>query len=377
MKILHIIDSTGLYGAEIMLLNLMEEQRQMNLSPILLSINDFESSKSAIEVESAKKGFPTVKMAIKKGFSLKGALDIARFAQKNQISLFHSHGYKVNILLGSLPKCIRKKPIVSTLHGWISVKRFSRMWFYEAIDKLILHKIDGVVQVNSAPRDEKDDSSVDKTNKYIVNNGIPELEFDSASISQSDPVVSHFCKEGFVIGTISRLSEEKGLNYLVEAMRLLLSHNGNFKVIIIGEGPQKEILQAMINNYGLAKSILLAGYRNQAFNYLPLLDAFVLPSLTEGLPITVLEAMQAKVPIIATRVGGIPDVLGHGKLGILVEPGNSAALAEAISFVSSNTTKIYEMCNNARKVVLEKYSSKRMAENYLKVYKTVLMKWGN
>jgi glycosyltransferase involved in cell wall biosynthesis len=374
MKILHTIDSTGLYGAEIMLLNLMEEQRQMNLSPILLSINDFDSGKSAIEVESIKRGFQTIKIAIKKGFSLKGAMNMARVAQENQISLFHSHGYKVNILLGCLPKFIRKKPVVTTLHGWLGVKRFSRMWFYETVDSLILHRLDAVVQVRTYKGESKELAYRGTRNTYTVNNGIPELVFDPASISHSDPVVNDFCKDGFIIGTICRLSAEKGLDYLIESMRLLLSHKANYKAIIIGEGPQKKILQSKIDNYGLARKVLIAGYRDQAFNYLPLFDVFVLPSLTEGLPITILEAMQANTPIIATRVGGIPDVLGNGAFGIVVEPGNSAALAEAISYVSSNPVKINEMSNDARKAVLEKYSSRRMAEGYLKVYEAVLGK---
>jgi len=374
MKILHTIDSTGLYGAEIMLLNLMEEQRQMNLSPILLSINDFDSGKSAIEVESIKRGFQTIKIAIKKGFSLKGAMNIAHVAQENQISLFHSHGYKVNILLGCLPKFIRKRPVVTTLHGWLGVKRFSRMWFYETVDSLILHRLDAVVQVRTYKGESKELAYRGTRNTYTVNNGIPELVFDLASIGHSDPVVNDFCKDGFIIGTICRLSAEKGLDYLIESMRLLLSHEANYKAVIIGEGPQKKILQSKIDSYGLARKVLIAGYRNQAFNYLPLFDVFVLPSLTEGLPITILEAMQANTPIVATRVGGIPDVLGNGAFGIIVEPGNSAALAEAISYVSSNPERINEMSNDARKTVLEKYSSRRMAEGYLKVYEAVLGK---
>jgi len=377
MKILHIIDSAGLYGAEIMLLTLMDEQRKMNLTPVLLSTNEFEISKSAIEAESAKRGFQTVKIPTKQGYSLTGALNIARFAHENGASLFHSHGYKINILLGSLPKFIRKKPVVTTLHGWISVKRFSRMWLYEAVDNLALHRLDAVVRVTSSRRDGEDIPSNDKINTYTVNNGIPELAFDSAYIKQSDSVVSDFCKDGFIIGTICRLSAEKGLDYLVDAVRLLFSHKENYKAIIIGEGPQKDALQTKINRSGLADRILLTGYRNQAFRYLPLFSVFVLPSLTEGLPITVLEAMQAKVPIVATQVGGIPAVLGHGKFGSIVRPGNAAALAEAISFVLSNRIQIDAMCNDARNVALEKYSSRRMAENYLKIYETVLRKWRN
>ncbi len=376
MKILHIMDSAGLYGAEIMLLNLMEEQRRMNLSPILLSINDLEHSKSAIEVESRKRGFQTVKVPIASGYSLRGALDIVKAGRENDVTLFHSHGFKANILLGFLPKFIRNKPIVSTLHGYISVKFLSRMRIYEFMDALALRRIDAVVRVAASSRTDARYPSRRNTHNYIINNGIPELIFDSSSIHQSDSAVSAFCKDGFILGTICRLSEEKGVDYLVEAMRLLSDRNRTVKAIIIGEGPQRDSLQDKISLYGLNDRILLAGYKDQAYHYLPLFDAFVLPSLTEGLPITILEAMQAKVPVIATDVGGVPDVLGHGKFGILVRSADAPALAEAITEVSSGTSRMSTMCADAHATALERYSSKRMAENYLKVYETVLRKWG-
>ncbi len=370
------MDSAGLYGAEIMLLNLMEEQRRMNLSPILLSINDLEHSKSAIEVESRKRGFQTVKVPIASGYSLKGALDIVKAGRENEVTLFHSHGFKANILLGFLPKIIRNRPIVSTLHGYISVKLFSRMRIYEFMDALALRRIDAVVRVSTSSQKDARYPSRQNNHNYIINNGIPELAFDPSSVHQSDSAVSVFCKDGFILGTICRLSQEKGVDYFVEAMHLLSSRNKSVKAIVIGEGPERDSLQTKINQYGLADRVLLAGYKDQAYNYLPLFDAFVLPSLTEGLPITILEAMQAKVPVIATDVGGVPDVLGHGKFGIIVRSADAPALAEAITEVSSGTPQMNAMCADARATALDRYSSKRMAENYLKVYETVLAKWG-
>ncbi len=370
------MDSAGLYGAEIMLLNLMEEQRRMNLSPILLSINDLDYSKSAIELESRKRGFQTVKVPIASGYSLQGALDIVKAGRENDVALFHSHGFKANILLGFLPKFIRNKPVVSTLHGYISVKFFSRMRIYEFMDALALRRIDAVVRVSASPRTDARYPSQQNSGNYIINNGIPELVFDSSSIRQSDSAMSAFCSDGFILGTICRLSPEKGIDYLVEAMHLLSGRDKTLKAIIIGEGPQRDSLQTKINQYGLAERILLAGYKDQAYKYLPLFNAFVLPSLTEGLPITILEAMQAEVPVIATDVGGVPDVLGHGKFGIIVRSADAPALAEAITEVSSETPQMNAMCADARATALDRYSSKRMAENYLKVYETVLAKWG-
>jgi glycosyltransferase involved in cell wall biosynthesis len=179
-----------------------------------------------------------------------------------------------------------------------------------------------------------------------------------------------------VIGTIARLSEEKGQNHLIAALRILSRQNDAFKAVIIGEGPERQALQTMANDAGLSGRILFAGYRKQAFQYLKHFDVFVLPSLTEGLPITILEAMQAEVPIIATRVGGIPVALENGKSGILVEPGNPNALADAVTRVWSDPQGAAERGKLARESALKKYSSRRMAEDYLRVYERVLREGG-
>lgn len=371
MRILHVIDSAGLYGAEIMLLNLMKEQQQMNLNPMLLSIEDINgNSEGSLKEEAVKRGLNAERLALSRGYSIANGLKISRFAVGNRMDIIHSHGYKANILLGSLPKSLRKIPVMSTIHGWTSTKMFSKIWLYTLFDKICLRRMDAVVNVNSfAP------VVGGSAERFVIENGIDELKFNPKHILQSDPKINNFCKDSFVIGVLSRLSNEKGLIYLIEAMRLLSDSIKNIKLVIIGEGPLRGFLQDNILKHGLSDKVLLAGYRNNAYNYLPLFNVFALPSLTEGLPITILEAMQAGVPIVASGVGGIPDVLGKGKYGITVEPANPKALAEAILYVYLNPDLPKEMGKKARQAVLKKYSSRRMAEDYLKVYESILNKW--
>jgi glycosyltransferase involved in cell wall biosynthesis len=377
MKILHVIDSDGLYGAEIMLLNLMEEQQRMNLTPVLLNICDLVGNENMMHEEIRKRKLTAIHFNMKRGYSLKSALKLIRMAREAKITIIHSHGYKGDILIGSLPKHIRNIPMVRTQHGRTSTKTLSKIWLYEVLDKLILRRMDAVVHVNnSVPRRVNGRNLVGIKN-FIIENGIPELRFDPDSAFQSDPAVREFCKDSFVIGTICRLSEEKGLGHLIAALRTLSDQYVNFKVVIIGEGPQRRTLEAIISDAGLSQKILLAGYRNSAYHYLPNFNVFVLPSLTEGLPITILEAMQAEVPIIATRVGGIPAVLENGKLGTLIKPEDPKALADAITHIWSDPMASMEMSKNARKVAITKYSSRRMAEDYMRVYETILTNWRN
>lgn len=372
MKILHIIDSTGFYGAESMLLTLMEEQQRRGLFPTLLSTNDPHGGDNAIEVESKKRGLATTQIIVRKGFSVKSALRILAYAHDNAFDIIHSHGYKINILLGFLPRFVRKIPIVSTVHGYMSVRRYSKMWFYKIIDRIALARLDARVHVYSSATMKADGTSPKKPHTHVVHNGIPELRFDHDSRIKADPDIAAFCSDGFVIGTLCRLSPEKGLDCLIQAIQSLAHGAGGIKALVIGEGPQRASLQKMIDDAKLSHTILLAGYRTQAYDYLPLFKAFVLPSLTEGLPITILEAMQANVPIIATRVGGIPEALEYGAAGILIDPGNPTALADAINRIQSEPKKARDMAARARSRALQMYSCEKMAEEYLTLYQHVL-----
>lgn len=368
MKILHVIDSDGIYGAEVMLLNLMKEQQAMGLEPLLMSIEDPAKTKEySLAEEAIKIGLKAIRLYLDRRFSFSNSNTILRIAAKREIDIIHSHGYKGNILLGSLSRYKREIPVISTIHGWTAVKKFSKIWFYSILDRFFLKRLDAIVYVNKQML-----NVIRHKNAYVVENGIPEQEFDSSSLETYDPEIYSFCKEGFVIGCISRLSEEKGLLYLLEAMQVLSRMNVDFKAIIIGEGPQKTLLQETLKKLNLSNRVIITGYRSKAYNYLPLFNVFVLPSLTEGLPITILEAMQARVPIVATNVGGIPDVLENGKGGVIIESGNSGVLTDAILYVKTNSIIAAKMTKRAQENVLNNYSSKGMAENYLKSYKSVL-----
>lgn len=368
MKILHIIDSDGIYGAEIMLLNLMEEQVKLGLNPILLSI---ESAKhddvSDIFVEAEKNGLTANRMGLNRGFSLKGANAIIEHAVTQRVDIIHSHSYKSNILLGFLSHKIRKLPVISTVHGWTSVNFFSKIGIYTILDKMAIKKLDGVVYVNPIM-----DNVIGHKNSYHIANGIRIHEFDKNKIT--DEFLIKNTEKEFIIGAISRLSEEKGIIYLLKAAQEIINKNKYVKLAIIGDGPLKQIFKSFIKENGLNNNISIMGYKAAAFKYLKNFDVFVLPSLTEGLPITILEAMQAEIPIVGTNVGAVPDVLGYGKYGLLVKSGNSRLLVEAISQVISSPDLSLKIAKKARKYMLDNYSSYKMAVSYMNVYKELIEK---
>jgi len=371
MKITHIIDSNGMYGAEVMLLNLMEEQAKLGHEPVLLSIEGSEVGGFSLAGEAAKKGLKAVKLEVRKGFSIEGIRSIIKISKENNTDIIHSHGYKGNILIGAVPRFIRKIPAISTIHGWTAVTRLSKIWLYTILDKFFLKRLEAIVFVNPL-----NTIHIRHSSAFCVENGIPSIKCDPDSIVSDDQYLYKFKeKDIYCIGCISRLSEEKGIGILIDSVVALNKRGIDFRLVIIGDGELYQELRAKVSKLGIENNVCFTGYRKYAYNYLPLFDVFVLPSLTEGLPITILEAMQAKVPIIATRVGAIPGVLDSGNSGMIVEPGNIDALANALINVWECPEEAKNRASKASIDVSRRYSSDRMAEDYIKIYHAVLKKW--
>ena len=174
----------------------------------------------------------------------------------------------------------------------------------------------------------------------------------------------------FLIGTIAELTKNKGHEYLLDALALVRAHGIRVRAIWIGEGELQEMLKKKIQVRGLEKTIFLAGFLDDARKYLSAFDAFVLPSLKEGTPYTILEAMYAGIPIIATRTGGISDLIQDDKTGILVRPADTDALARAIERASRNAQERESLAKNASAVVQMDYTLERMLSATKKIYES-------
>jgi glycosyltransferase involved in cell wall biosynthesis len=374
MKILHIIDSGGLYGAEIVLLNLVDEQKQIGLKPAIASIGEKGISDKPFETEALKRGADIVKFRMFSGPNFLGMRQILRYAQVERFDILHSHGYKGNVAFGFIPRRMRKLPLISTLHGYTSTAGLSKNRIYEWLDLKSMKYIDAVVLVNSGMLSDPRINKTKDIDYHIVNNGIPisdPVTVDSIN-QQLDKEIVDFCSHGFNVGSIGRLSAEKGHRHLLSALKLLLLQGIDAKVIIIGEGRERESLGRQATESGLKDRVLMPGYKKNAKNYLACFDAFVLPSLTEGLPITLLEAMKAGIPIVATKVGGIPEVLDNGACGLIIEPCKPDLLAQGLSTIFYNGSNVSQMAERACQRVKNNYSARAMAEGYLRIYEKIL-----
>jgi glycosyltransferase involved in cell wall biosynthesis len=378
MKILHLIDSGGLYGAEMMLMSLASEQLQLGHHPVIGSIRKPGLPEKPIEEEARRRGLEVIAFPMRPGPNPFGASRLLAFARKLDIDIIHSHGYKTNIMLGLLPSWLRRIPIISTLHGWTSTGRWTKMRLNEELDALSLRFVDKIVLVNQGMLEKPKIRSLPQKNLCIVNNGI-EVAGSGAS-SRGSAIgevgiseIRTFCDGGAVVASIGRLSEEKGFSYLVEAVQRVRQEIGeDVRLLLVGDGPLRGELQRQADESGLHENFLITGYLKNARDLLGFADIYAISSLTEGLPITLLEAMASKTPVIATAVGGIPYVVQDEREALLVKPQDVQALAQAIIKLIRDDSLAACLAENALLKVAEEYSSNLMAEKYLGLYRDVL-----
>jgi len=176
-----------------------------------------------------------------------------------------------------------------------------------------------------------------------------------------------------VVGTVANFYKSKGLNYLIEAFHILrsdfhYSRSDLLKFLIIGEGKERKKLESLIKKYNLENQVFLIGKVPDAQQYLKAFDVFVLPSLKEGFPWVIIEAMAAQSAIIATKVGAIPEIIENKLDGLLIEPENSQKLAEKIAFLLKNPRVRENLGKKAREEVKQNFSLEKMLKETEKVF---------
>lgn len=362
--ILHLISSAGFYGAERMLTALALEQKKAGLNPIIGVLKN--SRNPHLEVaERAQEGGLEVEILECRGLVDSNTLkELRALVRSRSASLVHSHGYKTNIFSHLALRTLRA-PRIATCHGTriLSLK----LSFYNHLDRRLLRYFDRVVCVSPDLKEQVVDSGTPAEKVSVIYNGIDLKEFNALPVSGGRESLQ-FHPEDIIIGTIAALSPEKGHRYLIEAVASVCRNIPSIRLVFVGDGPLADDLKAMVRDAGLENKVKFTGVRRDIGALLHAFDIFVLPSLQEGLPMALLEAMSAGRAVIATEVGAIPQVIANLTDGLLVPSGKSAALAEALAKLAIEPDMRQSLGTRAREKITLEFSAKRMAEEYSQVY---------
>ncbi|MCE9534720.1 MAG: glycosyltransferase [Planctomycetes bacterium] len=277
-------------------------------------------------------------------------LDICR---RENVQVWHGHDYKTNAL-GVVLKRFWPMRLVTTVHGWVQHTR--RTPLYYLIDRLSLRFYERVFCVSDDLFSACRKAGVPSSRCVLLENGIDLNDFrrthtiDAAKRAQGIP------SQRFLIGAAGRLSAEKGFDLLIRAVDRLLTSGLDVELRIAGEGNEQAALQKLIDELGRGERIRLLGYCSDLRRLYEAMDIFALSSLREGLPNVLLEAMALEVPVLATRVNGVPRLVEDRRNGRLVESGSVETLVEGFRemFVDPSVRTRYAQA--ARQTVEDRFS---------------------
>jgi glycosyltransferase involved in cell wall biosynthesis len=217
---------------------------------------------------------------------------------------------------------------------------------------------------------------VDPGRITIIENGIPADEFAGPDESAQTALRNELGIEPGenVVTILAALRPEKAHEVFLEAARLLVVSGNSPKFLIVGDGPRRGELEVLSAKFGLEGHVRFLGTRGDVAQLLHLSDVLTLPShpAVETLPLSVMEAMAAGVPVVATRVGSLPELIEDGLTGLLIEPGRPDALAQAVHSVLDNPDRARKMAAAAKKAVHDRYSVDSMVERYVSLFESLV-----
>ena len=291
--------------------------------------------------------------------------EITAFLRGNFADVLVTHGYKSN-LLGRPAARLAGVPIVSVSRGWTGENL--KVWCYEAVDRVHLRLMDRVVCVSAGQAERVRRAGVLPERVRVIRNAARLGAFAEPDLVMRGQLRALAGGNGPIILGAGRLSPEKGFHTLVDAARHLLPNHPSARIIVFGDGPDRLALERRAADYGLSERVRFAGFRTDLDALLPWADVVVLPSLTEGLPNVALEAAAAGVPVVATAVGGTPEVVVNGRTGFLVPPNDPAALAARIGDLLRHADWARAFGAAARRRVEEQFSFEGQARAYQELF---------
>lgn len=368
-NILQYIETSGPGGAETVLLNIASNIDKDRFNPMVV----LHKSKWLHE-QLLRNKIETEIIPSKRSWDMVFLAKFVRYCRRHKIDLIHSHLFGAN-LYSCLAGALLRLPVITTFHNELFFQGRSERFM--ALKSMIIRNFAAqIVFVAEYMKKDYVENLNFPDNKLLTiyngvesNNGIN--NFDSSSLKKELAILN----DDLLVGHIANLRPPKGHQYLIKAASHVCKQIPNAKFLLIGDegdGVIKKEIEDLTAELGLGENIKLLGFRNDVNKLLQLIDVFVLSSTSEGLPLSVIEAMASSKPVVATNIGGLPEIVVPDKTGYLVEPQNAEALAVKLMFLLKDKTLRNRMGQAGRKVIEEKYSLQTMIDNYQNLYEELL-----
>lgn len=313
-------------------------------------------------------GLDVVELHTDKAFDPSAVFRLNRILADRHVNILCSHGYKANVI-GRLATWIAGIPHLAVSRGWTAENRKIR--FYEMLDRFFLRHANRVVAVSNGQRKKILKLGISPERVAVIHNAI---DVSAVTVSEQKSSIRQelgIPQDAVLVVSAGRLSPEKNHAAMIETARAVCAARRDVYFAVFGEGFLRADLEARISRAGLKGRFFLPGFRRDILNLFREIDIFMLPSFTEGLPNVALEAFAVSKPIVATAVGGTPEVVQHGISGFLTNPEDIQTMTGHLLQLAESRELRSQMGEAGRRFVAEHFGFERQTKNYVELYEAV------
>lgn len=359
MKILHLETGTHLYGGALQVLLLVEGLQARGVENVLVVPQG-----SQVESEAKSRRLPLHPLPMAGEADLRFPSRFRSLIRSTSPDLVHLHSRRGADTLGGVGARWAGVPVVMTRR----VDNPEAEWSLGAKYRLF----DRVITISHAIRRVLIRQGVDPGMITCVHSALDAEPYSKPCDREYFRQVFGFGQGGPTIGMAAQFIPRKGHDVLLEAIPEILRHHPEARFLLFGKGPLHEEISAKVQSGGLEESVFLPGFREDLPDILPCLDLLVHPAYMEGLGVVLLQAAASGLPVVASKVGGIPEAVAHEETGLLVPAGNPRALAAAVTEILSDPEKAQDFGRRARARVRDRFSVERMVEGNVHVYRELV-----
>ncbi|MFC2163454.1 glycosyltransferase family 4 protein [Acidobacteriota bacterium] len=371
IKVLQMIDKPFLGGGQINLLSLAE-----SLDPQRFDTSVCTGGQGPLVDALREKNIPHFCLSFSKRFRRKSLIDIAALLRTQRFDILHTHG-GIAGFYGRLASRKSSSPpiVVHTLHGihYLHYRNIllKRLYIYQ--EKYLSRSTDAVIFVSEADQRKGTELRLVPSDKQVlIKNGIDYAAYELQSRKHPEDMEGEQPDNHPLVGCVARLHRQKGIPYLLEAVDSIRRSFPEIKVWIVGGGPQREKLDHLKDRLGISSYVSLLGEREDVPQLVSRFDVFVLPSLWEGLPYSLLEAAALGKPVVASDIDGVRELIKHEQTGLLVPPRQPLLLADAVVRLLRDRDYALRLGQNLKTAVQNTYTLDRMVSQVQTLYLKLL-----
>ena len=364
--VVHVIGSLNVGGAERSVINYLEaaDREQFRHTVVCLAARgDLASRVEALDV-------PIQVIRVKMSRGPWDLMRLARWMRRQDVAVVHSHLY-YGSLWGRLAGIVAGVPVmVATEHGKELWKNRFQIW----LGRRLAHRTCRIITVaEDGKKLRVEREGIPASKMTVIANGVPLPDLSQHDRDRAEARCElGLAEDGPVIGTVGRTVEAKGYGTLLTAMEELSHRESAPTWLLVGDGPERESLLTRAAERGLADRIVAPGKRQDIARLLAAMDVFVMPSIREGLPVALLEAMAAARPCVVTDVGGMPEALAEGPCGVIVPSEDPGRLAQAIGGMLDEPARARSLGEAARRCAEQRFSNQTVARRIEGIYQDCL-----